>query len=925
MAFLDRAANRGSISTGYDIENSCRFDNWYNYTQVNNETDTGDDWMHRSTSHNAGFRSDVSTKDSDDGQRWVMSFWCKRGGRWCGNPFQRKGSYGHQSSADRNRSAIMGGWMSARSSWIGFDSVSGNEDAFVLSMKQADNSVDFITNAQYRDHAAWYHFFIKLDTTQATSTDRLQLWVNGVRVTSWDAYPTITQNSTQMHFWADGVRHNIGRHHYSTGTVPFHGYLADFYYLCNDTTGSGDASVVDTAQYTATTFGEFNSDGIWVPIEADVIYGDQAYFLEFKDSADLGKDSGSVGNHFDSYSMGAVNQCTDTPTNNFCVMQPAQNAANGAQPRTLWGGLRITDGASSSQSSHATMGVTTGKWYYEHYMEDDYNTPQNHGAGWLGTKQDLEGNGSGFTRLTTRIHYGDHVARVVNGWADSGTGAASNNNTGTGDNFSGSNAAENDVMGTAVDLDAGKVWWHIRGTWHTPDSNVGDPAAGTYPGFSNIATVLDGTQHLVPAQNMYTSGPPVRLMNFGNPPTSVFTAIGTHADDNGYGSFAYEPPSGFLALCSKNIGESGLSNIVDDPSKHFQNVIYDGTGSSNAITNDGNSGLQPDLLWIKRRDYDNGHQLLDSSRGVDKILGPEGDAAETTLAGRLSSFDSDGFTVTSTSGAYNASGEPFVAWQWKMNGGTTTTNNDGNRSVTLQANATAGQSIMLYEGSGADGATYGHGLGAKPHMVIIKNRDSSNYSWMVWHHRISPTSQMTMDGSGAKSAAGGGTYQTFTSSVIALESASAVNVAQSFVAYAFTGIEGYSKFDIFEGNDPSNYETDDNGTFVYCGFKPAFVMYKPVDNTGSWLMFDNKRNKIASGVGANYNGNTIWSRLAADLPDEETAATENFIDFLSNGFQIKLDSDTLCNTYNEDGELYIFAAFAAQPFITSKGVPCTAV
>ena len=319
--------------------------------------------------------------------------------------------------------------------------------------------------------------------------------------------------------------------------------------------------------------------------------------------------------------MGAVNQCTDTPTNNFCVMQPAQNAANGAQPRTLWGGLRITDGASSSQSSHATMGVTTGKWYYEHYMEDDYNTPQNHGAGWLGTKQNLEGNGSGFTRLTTRIHYGDHVARVVNGWADSGTGAASNNNTGTGDNFSGSNAAEDDVMGTAVDLDAGKVWWHIRGTWHTPDSNVGDPGAGTYPGFSNIATVLDGTQHLVPAQNMYTSGPPVRIMNFGNPPTTVFTAIGTHADDNGYGSFAYEPPSGFLALCSKNIGESGLSDIVNDPSKHFQNVIYNGTDSSNAITNDGNSDLQPDLLWIKRRDYNNGHQLLDSSRGVDKILG----------------------------------------------------------------------------------------------------------------------------------------------------------------------------------------------------------------------------------------------------------------------------------------------------------------
>ena len=128
-------------------------------------------------------------------------------------------------------------------------------------------------------------------------------------------------------------------------------------------------------------------------------------------------------------------------------------------------------------------------------------------------------------------------------------------------------------MGTAVDLDAGKMWWHIRGVWHTPDSNIGVPATGAYPGFTNIATVLDSTQHLVPGANHYTSGPPVRLLNFGNPPTTVFTAIGTHADDNGYGSFAYAPPSGFLALCSKNVGASGLSDIVDDPSKHFQNAF----------------------------------------------------------------------------------------------------------------------------------------------------------------------------------------------------------------------------------------------------------------------------------------------------------------------------------------------------------------
>jgi hypothetical protein len=257
-----------------------------------------------------------------------------------------------------------------------------------------------------------------------------------------------------------------------------------------------------------------------------------------------------------------------------------------------------------------------------------------------------------------------------------------------------------------------------------------------------------------------------------------------------------------------------------------------------------------------------------------------------------------------------------------MNGGTTTTNNDGNQSVTLQANATAGQSIMLYEGSGADGATFGHGLGKKPHMVIIKDRDSSNKSWIVWHHRISPEYFVYLELYNAQTTAGSNNWTDFTSSVIDLESWNSVNIAESFLAYAFTSIEGYSKFDIFEGNDPSNFETDDNGTFVYCGFKPAFVMYKSIDAQANWIMFDNKRNKDGTD---NWNGNTIWERLYANSTDQQSSATENAIDFLSNGFQIKFSDGALCDLYNEDRDLYVFAAFAEQPFITSKGVPCTAV
>ena len=185
-------------TTGYDIDYSLRFDNLFNYP--NADPGPADDWTRRDTANNAGFRSDVSTKDSGNGQKWVMSFWHKRGASWA----ERGGG-----AADRNYQAIMGGNNSARGSWIGFGSASGTEDAFILSLKQSDQSVDFITNAQYRDYAAWYHFFIKLDTTQNTSTDRLQLWVNGVRVTSWSTYPAFDEDGENTHFWADGVRHYI--------------------------------------------------------------------------------------------------------------------------------------------------------------------------------------------------------------------------------------------------------------------------------------------------------------------------------------------------------------------------------------------------------------------------------------------------------------------------------------------------------------------------------------------------------------------------------------------------------------------------------------------------------------------------------------------------------------------------------------------
>jgi len=946
METLARAANSGSVSTGYSIDNSVRFDNWYNYTG----SQTGDDYMYRDVNDNAGFQSDISTQDSNNGQKWCLSFWTKRGTSWIGNPYD-SGFDSHQSDATRNKQAIMGATNSARYSWIGFNSTGTTSsddhqyDCFTISLKQGSTGLEYQTNAQYRDYSAWYHFFLKVDTTQATSTDRFQLWVNGVRVTSWQDYPTITQNAEQVQFWADGTRHYWARHHFSTGTMPYHGYIADCYFLHNDTEGNGNATAVDTGSYTATTFGEFNADGIWVPIEADVEYGNQAYHLDFQDASDLGKDVGGVGNHFDSFSMAAVNQCTDTPTNNFNTLIQVQNAQGGTMPIVFKGGLAVRGGGGSSQHVHASMGVSKGKWYWEYCQVDNADTALNHGAGWIGTHQDRVGYGSGWTALTTMSPggNGNALGKGVNNWGASGTGNPGNNGHAPesghdDDQYSGA-LAEGAVMGLAVDLDAGKMWWHIAGTWFSPTSgNVGNPATGANPSFTNIASVLAG-DYLVSGDYHYTANSYISNHNYGNPPHTNFTSVGTYADGNGYGSFAYQPPSGFLAICSKNVGPSGLDSVINDPSKHYQTVLWTGTAAIQSITNDGNSDLQPDLLWFKKRSAVSDHRIIDSSRGVNKFIVPNSVVDSETYAGYTTSFNSDGFTIAVGDGSSNTSGEKYVGWQWKINGGTTSTDTNGDIDTVVQVNSTAKQSIVTYTAPNATARTIGHGLGVKPEFIIIKNLSRAiGENWHVFHHRAG-VGGFKLDDTSVHNgdAVLGDTMPT--STVYKLGTDFRMNGDFDYVAYCFAGVNGYSRFGMYEGNMGTNHNVFKNGTFVYTGFKPAFVMIKSRDEAQDWLIFDNKRKRTTeSGTYSADNGeNSRWERLrpnssaAQESGYPETGGAGNswvvddgFMDFLSNGFKLRIDTAVLGAQYQDDDELYCYAAFAERPFITSPGVPATA-
>ena len=352
---------------------------------------------------------------------------------------------------------------------------------------------------------------------------------------------------------------------------------------------------------------------------------------------------------------------------------------------------------------------------------------------------------------------------------------------------------------------------------------------------------------------------------------------------------------------------------IDDPSAHFHTQLYTGNGaSSHSITNDANAGdFKPDWLWVKNRSSSGGtgpNIVFDTTRGNTKDLHVNNDEAEHTNSNVLLSFDTDGFSV-GTSGVVNNNTDNFVAWQWKANGGTTSSNNDGSYTSTVQANTTAGFSIVKYGDatsfSASTPATVGHGLGKAPKWVIIKNLDGTR-DWGVHHAGLTDAQKIIyLNLTNAEANSSGFMNSTAPSSTVF--TVNTLNVANGnnleYIAYCFAEIQGYSKFGSYAGNNSAD------GPFVYTGFTPAWVMIKRTDGgTNNWPIWDYER-----GV---YNG--ARAELYANLSNAE--ATDTAIDILSNGFKLRNAS-----TEWNNGTNYIYMAFAKHPFVSSKGAPTTAV
>ena len=556
----------------------------------------------------------------------------------------------------------------------------------------------------------------------------------------------------------------------------------------------------------------------------------------------------------------------DCTANNFCTWNPLYPGFSN-NPSFTNGNVSVAETGSVTSQGTGTMGPSTGKWYYEARAEN----------------------------VTTASHLIGIRAAEWN-TANSQNSLAYRSN-GEVYNYSSSATSQStyttgDIIGIAFDPVNGRLWFSKNGVWTN-----GNPSTGSG---QNVNYTPSATTPFFCFDNV--AGTQIWDTNFGqNPSFSGLVTPGTNTDSNGKGLFKYAPPSGFLALCEDNLPTPAIAN----PGDYFKTVLYTGDG------NEGRSitgvGFKPDFVWIKERTslaIVSSHRLFDSIRGPGNVLLSDNDSIELSRPSEVRSFDKDGFSLGSSS-APNEDGSTIVAWCWKA-GGPAAANNDGTIASQVSANQTAGFSIATFtttlSGSGTE--TFGHGLGKAPSMVIVKGRDITS-SWGVYHKGIGPTGLVYLDLDNQTSTASfhwGDTAPT--DSVVTLGYGSATGSAADRVAYCWAEIEGFSKFGSYVGNG------DADGPFVYCGFKPAWVMIKRTDTSGeNWLIYDCSRN----------SENPTSSKLAPNSEVMENDAsigtnTQNTLDLLSNGFKLR----TTNTGTNASGGTYIFAAFAESPFKTAN-------
>ena len=784
----------------------------------------------------------------------------------------------------------------------------------------------------FRDPSAWFHLVVAVDTTQATDTNRVKIYVNGSQIEASGLLPG--QNNDLG--WNGTSRHDIGR--YAAGAEDyFDGYMAEMHH-------------VDGTQLDPDSFGEFDDNGVWRPIEYTGSYGTNGFYLKFDPSATngIGHDHSGNGNNF---TATGFNTTTGSGSWSFGTQRE-----NDYRSGTIISGITGFTSASFS-GTYAWGGNTSGGLSNYMALRDSSNT--------VIASTSVSGASGSWSLTATGLSISTTYHLFISA-SSSGGSYMERNSYGSFTTSYDGRASDTDIMSdtpttnwatlnplwpadvvesegnlhgqfpnapckmlATMGMTSGKYYWEVdypsfsAGGNHGI-ANDGTPVSGhtgqdanswayfssgvksnndvtasygnSWTGTDIIGVAFDadnGNLYFYKNGTVQNSGTAAYTGLTNGPYYPAFsdnssTASSTVKVNFGQRDFAYTPPTGFNALNTANLP----APTVKDGGDHFNTVTYAGNGGSNTITTGMDHSSGGGLLWIKNRTTTANHDVLDNVRGLNQLLELPSTAAEYTYTGSNLAATSTGYTLNTSSGQFNASSNNYVAWNW-LAGGTGSSNTDGSITSTVSANPTAGFSIGTYTADGSNAnRTVGHGLGVAPEFIIVKNRDTTGRHWLIWHKGFNDNDKALLftDAAVADNRFGPSAP---TSTVFGLYGGQGNYNSDDHVFYAFAGVEGYSKFGSYVANNSAD------GPFIYTGFTPAWVLVKATTVGDGWYI----RNTAVN----------TYNPVSHAIDAASTAAEANYtsypIDILSNGFKFR------GNGYGNGGtNTYVYAAFAEHPF-----------
>ena len=770
------------------------------------------------------------------------------------------------------------------------------------------------TSAFFRDPSAWYNIVLAFDTTESTDSDRVKLYVNGTQVAfdNNNTFPGPSYegdiNNTEAQF--------IGKGH---GAAEFDGYLAEINFIDGQALGPSSFGETKNDIWVASTLGSFTAatttvssafssgassitvssatgiaigqqvTGTGIPSSTFVTnvvsstitlsqntngsssgnyvfgdYGRNGFRLQFlqsgtgtASSSTLGADTSGNGHHFTSSNLASTDQMLDSPSDNHATL----NSIHRAHGTTLSNGsLDVV--VPDNKSVGSTIAPISGKWYAEVTVNSANFVS-------VGVCQDSETFGTNLNASTKAYMYS--FAGIVYKKGSSDSNPATFGAT--------------DKIGIFLDLDNHKLYFKKNNTGIT--TSEGQHAVG-----STGISIDSGHRYYF-----------------------AVTSNGNSADCSfnfGQTSFTYSPDGGHEALNTSNLPDPAIDpNNDETPDQYFDSQKYTGNGSTKEISS---FSFQPDWVWIKNRVNADDHYLYDSVRGATKTIHSNGPSAnapalgEFTSANALQSFDNDGFT-TGGDGGTNRDTQGYVAWAWKAGTSQSFSSESGTLDSTVSSSSEAGFSIVKYTGGSDERVKHGMGTGNIPEMILVKDLSATS-NWAVYHIGLSANHFLELSTNGAQQSGsnprfqgtGGASVPTDTYFFVNNYSGSTTNATgNQYIAYCFLSLDGYSKM----GAWTNNGSTD--GTFIFTGFRPAFILLKNFDNSEGWYIIDNRRSPLNIGPPLNQ----FLGPNLANIEGPVNASTAT-IDLLANGFKIRT-TNTGSGEVSFGTRNYIYMAFADQP------------